>query len=473
MAEECARWRLSQAVSMTKGFAGQTCQFQDLPPVMSLSMSNPSSNPPSAEVMRQSDPSHPQSADTKESQTLQRLQRQNADLYLSLQRTQELNDLYRFIADTAADAIVAIDEHNEIIYANPGLQRLLGYRPFDLMGKPLVTLIPEHLRAAHTQAFERYLQSHQKTINWNGIELEVLHQEGHSIPVEVAFGAMQARDGSVRFTGFLRDIRERKRQEQLTRAQFAKTAHTHRVNTIGAFSSGLAHELNQPLSAICLHAGLITQGLKQEQNSEQAEALLHSAEELIQQSERASSIIKLIRSMIRQESPSMQLVPVKRIFETIRKLVSYRAREAAIDFKIIYPPDHWCVSAQEHQIEQLLLNLINNAFDAVELQSQEQRRVVLSCTDCEIKTFSIHVADTGPGISDDLQNKLFDSFVTSKSDGIGIGLNICQQIAQTHHGELIPRSNTPQGTIMTLNLPAVANSEPEMISSSDDRGTVI
>ncbi|HSZ01267.1 MAG TPA: PAS domain S-box protein, partial [Terriglobales bacterium] len=163
---------------------------------------------------------------------------------------------YRVMVETASDAVVCIDEKGAILLANPATTKVFGYDPADLIGKPLTMLMPEYLRKLHEDGFRRYAATGQRHINWQGTELTGLRKNGEEFPVEISFGELTA-DGHRIFTGFVRDISERKQAEELRASLYAtqlELAQVSRLTTMGELAASIAHEVNQPLTAVTNNA---------------------------------------------------------------------------------------------------------------------------------------------------------------------------------------------------------------------------
>ena len=156
---------------------------------------------------------------------------------------------HRLVVETAPDAVISIDESGAILFANPATVRIFGYDPTELIGKPLTVLMPEFLRKLHEKGFSRYLATGQRHINWQGTELTALRKNGQEFPVEISFGEL-SRDGHKVFTGFIRDISERKQAQQALQMTQMELARVSRLTTMGELAASIAHEVNQPLTAV-------------------------------------------------------------------------------------------------------------------------------------------------------------------------------------------------------------------------------
>ena len=167
---------------------------------------------------------------------------------------------HRVIVEAANDAVVSMDERGTILLANPATKRIFGYDPVEIVGKPMTMLMPEMMRKLHENGFRRYLATGKRHLNWQGVEVTAQRKDGQEFPVEVSFGELTS-DGHKVFTGFIRDISERKQAEdrlrasernlQMTQAELARVS---RLTTMGELAASIAHEVNQPLTAVINNA---------------------------------------------------------------------------------------------------------------------------------------------------------------------------------------------------------------------------
>src|SRR5580658_11325449 len=163
---------------------------------------------------------------------------------------------YRVVVEAANDAVVSMDESGAILLANPATRRIFGYDSAEMVGKPMTMLMPEMMRKLHENGFKRYLDTGKRHLNWQGVEVTAQRKDGQEFPVEVSFGELTS-DGHKAFTGFIRDISERKQAEEQLRASErnlqttrAELARVSRLTTMGELAASIAHEVNQPLTGV-------------------------------------------------------------------------------------------------------------------------------------------------------------------------------------------------------------------------------
>ncbi len=219
------------------------------------------------------------------------------------------------IVETANDAVVSMDETGAILLANPATGRIFGYEPVEIVGKPLTMLMPEMMRKLHENGFKRYLATGKRHVNWQGVELTAQRKNGQEFAVEVSFGELTS-DGHKVFTGFIRDISERKQAEdqlraserslQMTQAELARVS---RLTTMGELAASIAHEVNQPLTAVINNASACLR-LLANRNLE-PEVLRRALEGIIADGTRASAVLARIRAFIKKEPAEKNSVGYK------------------------------------------------------------------------------------------------------------------------------------------------------------------
>jgi C4-dicarboxylate-specific signal transduction histidine kinase len=247
-----------------------------------------------------------------------------------------------------------------------------------------------------------------------------------------------------------RDITERRQHEEASRVQQEKIQITSRLTTMGEMASSLAHELNQPLTAISNYSMGAVALVKSGQTD--PEKLLPALEKAAAQAQRAGKIISRIREFVKRSEPRRQTVDIHTILDYAMSLAEIDARKRGIEIEVQAPKDLPDVYADPILIEQVLLNLIKNGIEAMD--HSERPTLVVRVT-CAQSTMEVAVVDTGHGLSD--PDRLFEPFFSTKSEGLGMGLNICRTIIESHHGRLWALNNPNGGTTFRFTLPCAPN----------------
>jgi PAS domain S-box-containing protein len=381
----------------------------------------------------------------------ERRQQESARLYLE-QR-------YRVMVETASDAVVCMDQNGAILLANPATARVFGHEPAELIGQPLTVLMPEFLRKLHDDGFRRYLATGQRHINWQGAELTGLRKNGQEFPVEVSFGEVHA-DGHRIFTGFIRDISERKQAEELRASLHTiqlELARVARLTTMGEFAASIAHEVNQPLTAVTNNANACLRLLAR--RNLDPEVLRGALEEIVADGTRASAVIARIRGFIKKEPAEREKLDVNDVIQEVLAL----ARRELSENRVVLEPQLAkalpLVLADRVQLQQVLLNLVMNGIEAMTAVADRPRMLWVQSRVDESSDILVTVRDSGTGLGSE-GDRVFAPFFTTKTRGMGMGLPISRSLVESHGGRLWASPNSPHGAMFSFTLPVAAGSLP-------------
>jgi two-component system sensor kinase FixL len=351
------------------------------------------------------------------------------------------------VMDAAVDAVVLIDHTGLISAFNRAAERLFGWNAAEVLGRNVSLLMPEPDRSAHDQYLARHLQTGIAHIIGVGRKVQARRRDGTLFPAHLSVGRMGEAEPP-QFVGFLRDITA----EEEARRSSERLMHVSRMATIGEMAAGVAHELNQPLTAIAnyAHASQRFLALPSPDLEETREAVREIAAEAL----RAGAIIRRLRSLARGGDDARETVRVKDLIEEIRLLSQADARSQ--DAKLRFELDENAPDVHVHRVQvmQLLLNLIRNALESLQADPPGNREVLVRSRRLERGDCEIAVCDNGPGVSPQMLDRLFDPFCTTKTHGTGLGLPMSQTIAQAHGGSVRHEPARPRGACFILSLPA-------------------
>ena len=367
----------------------------------------------------------------------------------------------RVIVEAANDAVITMDEKGAILLANPATRRIFGYDPVEIVGKPMTMLMPEMMRTLHENGFRRYLATGKRHLNWQGVEVTAQRKDGQEFPVEVSFGELTS-DGHKVFTGFIRDISERKQAEDQLRASErnlqttqAELARVSRLTTMGELAASIAHEVNQPLTAVINNASACLRLLAN--NNLEPEVLRRALAGIIADGTRASTVLARIRAFIKKEPAEKSELDIN---EVIHEVLVLAGREL-YEHEVL--PDHQLnadlpsVLADRVQLQQVLLNLIMNGIEAMAAVSDRPRLLGLQSRIDESGDVLVAVSDSGTGFGLEL-DRVFNPFFTTKANGMGMGLSISRSLVESHGGRLWAAPNSPHGAVFSFTLPATGGS---------------
>lgn len=379
-------------------------------------------------------------------ETLRSMGRRASDAELKLDRREEQ---IRSIFSTVPDAAIVIDSEGRIVSFNTAAERQFGYKEQDVQGKNVNCLMPQPYKGQHDGYLHRYFQTGERRIIGTGRVVAAQRADGSTFPIMLSVGEVKSGD-RVYFTGFIRDLTEHADAQAQLEQLHGELARLSRLNELGEMASTLAHELNQPLSAI---ANYVQGSVRLLANpDEDAIAMVRTAlDETAKQSLRAGKIIHHLREAATHGSTEMKRDSLRSIIEEAAALALAGTKEKGIKTVFDYQAASDNVFVDRVQIQQVLINLIRNAGEA--MRTSPRHELTLTTSMLSDGTIAVDVADTGPGIAEEIQQQLFQPFVTSKPGGMGIGLAISKRIIEAHDGEISVSRNAEGGATFRFTLP--------------------
>jgi PAS domain S-box-containing protein len=369
----------------------------------------------------------------------------------------ESEERYRTIAETATDSIITIDEAGQIVFANSSTEKIFGYSTEELIGKPITMLIPEHLYEAHNQGFNNYLTTEIRRTLWNALDFTGLHKSGLEIPIEVSFGET-AKGGKRYFTGIIRDITERKQAEQALHESEERLRQAQKLEAIGRLAGGIAHDFNNILTSIIGYSDISLRRIPKN------DPLCRNLEEIRKAADRAANLTHQLLAYSRKQILQPSFLDLNEIIVDLEKMLHRLIGEdVMLDIRLV---GHLgTIKADKGQIEQVLMNLVVNARDAMPKGGEVSIRTanVEIHEPINFKTFSIppdkyvllQVSDTGHGMSEEVKAQLFEPFFTTKEvgKGTGLGLATVYGIIKQSGGYITVDSETDKGTTFNIYFP--------------------
>ena len=355
----------------------------------------------------------------------------------------------RSIIETVPDALIVIDEGGLIQSFSPAAERLFGYRAAEVEGRNVSLLMPSPYREQHDGYLSHYLHTGERRIIGIGRVVVGQRADGSTFPMELAVGEVKLRDRRL-FTGFVRDITERQTTRERLHELQSELLHASRLSAMGQMASALAHELNQPLTAVINYVQACRRLLAG--GNAPRERLHDVMDKAVAQASRAGQIIQRMRQFIQKGETERQLESINKVVEEASALALVGARESGIVVRLELSPDLPPVLVDRIQIQQVVLNLVRNATEA--LAAVERRELTIRTSRPNGALVDVAVSDTGPGLSAEVVDQLFQPFVTTKPKGMGLGLSISRSIIEAHGGRLQAIANPEGGVTFRLSLPA-------------------
>jgi len=395
---------------------------------------------------------------------------------------------YRQLTEATLDGIVLVDQEGVVQLFNPSAERMFGYTANEVIGQNVRLLIPETLQVLHDSGMRRYLETRQGRFIGRTMEVSGLRKDGVEFPIEIALSVLASGlegatgQESVRFLGALRDLTERNKIRGVL-------VQNEKLASIGLLSAGVAHEINNPLAFVGNNVVVLqrdVQGLLsllqlyEEARATLADACPELASRILEQEEeldiaytrdnlprllnrtrdgveRVNRIVQSLRGLARTDAPKVHEISLPDLIDSNLEILRGRYKHGGVEVKQEHDanPRLWCVSTQ---ISQLILNLLVNAFQALENEHKEGGVITIR-TRRDGEQMILEVADNGPGIPLENQKRLFDPFFTTKDvgEGTGLGLSICHNIVTAHGGTIEVASKPGEGAAFRIFLPLQPN----------------
>jgi two-component system sensor kinase FixL len=360
------------------------------------------------------------------------------------------------LLDAAVDAIIVIDERGAIVRFNKAAERLFGWPAADVVGEGIAILMAPTDAQGHRGFVERYLDTGNAHIIGVGREVLARRRDGSYFPASLAVGEART-PGGRRFVGLMRDLTRQKQVEEEALRHRDEMLHASRLTTMGEMAAAMAHEINQPLSAIATYTAACQRLL--EQGDEARGDVTIALREISGQAHRAGQIIQRMRNFTRSRESQRKVVDVAALIEEIRPLAELDAKAHHVGLTISIDPGLLPVNADGVQIQQVVLNLLRNGVDAMADKPESERELTLRASSGPGSAIRIAITDRGHGVSEADRGRLFTPFFTTKPTGMGMGLAISRSIVTAHGGKLDCMNNPEGGATFFLSLPTAVEAD--------------
>jgi two-component system, LuxR family, sensor kinase FixL len=353
------------------------------------------------------------------------------------------------ILASVPDAMVVTDESGKILAFSRAAEALFGFRAEEVIGQPVNMLMAGRDKANHGNYIGNYLRTGERQIIGKGRVVIASRADGTQFPIDLKIG--EARVGEhFLFTAFIRDLTEQQRSELRMQEMQSELVHFSRLSAVGTMASALAHELNQPLTAVANYLEA-SRDLLDSPDPETKEILREALTEAARQAVRAGEIVRKLRSYVSRGEVDARPVSLGPLLSDAIALSKLSRDLADIPIKLDLDEDADLVMGDPIQIQQVAINLIRNAMDAL-ANTQDARITIRVHPAAEPGFVTVEVCDNGPGLTAELRENIFKPFATSKSQGMGLGLSICQTIVEAHGGVIRAISPPEGGTCFLFTL---------------------
>lgn len=369
--------------------------------------------------------------------------------------------LLDLVIQTAPDAIVTIDDRGKVLSFSPAAERMFGYAQEEVVGRNVSCLMPAPQRKQHDGYLARYKATGEKRVIGIGRQVQAQRRNGEIFVAEIAVGERRS-GGQHVFTGFIRDVTDRLEAERKAARLQRMLDRVSRIQMLGEMSTALAHEISQPLAAITSFARATGRVLGDpDAKTDKAQIYL---DRIAKEALRAGEILKRMQQLVERGKADLRPEDINALMQESVALSNLQPDHAGYEIRFELAEDLPPVLADRIQIQQVIINLLRNAAEAA--NGEDQDDIHVSTTLFEAKKainlrakrnaadeVLVTIGDGGPGLAQEISDRLFEPFVTTKQDGLGIGLAVCRTIIKAHNGKIWAETNAEGGADFHFTLP--------------------
>jgi PAS domain S-box-containing protein len=362
----------------------------------------------------------------------------------------------RLILDSSLDAVITIDASDTITGWSKSAEDIFGWSCEEAVGKRIMdTIIPMQYREAHLRGCEHFLATGEGPILNRRIEITALHRAGHEFPVELTVTGIRL-ESNWHFTAFVRDLTDKRRVEEALREAREELTRVTRLTAMEQLSASIAHEINQPLTAVAANSDTCMYWLSREE-PDLAKARA-AAQRLGKDARRASEIIARIKALMNKTPVERVLLDINEMIRDVMKLTQGELRKHRITTLADLHESVPRIKGDRVQLQQVILNLVLNSIESMTLVEDRPRTLSIRSRVLDDRMVEVSFHDTGVGLDSTVVDRLFDAFFTTKRNGTGMGLAICRSIIEAHDGHISAAPGAPFGAVFQFSLPVADRS---------------
>ncbi len=374
----------------------------------------------------------------------------------------ESEERYRVIVDTASDAILTIDEESVIVFANPAVEKIFGFAPDEITGKPMTMLMPERLRNSHLTAMKRHIRTGKRNIKWEAVELPGLHKAGNELPLEISYGEF-IKGERYFFTGIVRDISDRKQAEKEKEYKDMLERFNQELETLVAertmslMSLKLADRVRTPAAVIGWTGKRILE------RGDGLEKIKENVSKIIEEAEKLEITVKDFQSLLKIKEPVFSYGDVNEIVRDILPIIEREASRKEVRPVANLSEKPLRINAQKDLLRMAVFNILRNAVEA----TPEGGRITIE-TSAKGDNVILSISDTGSGIPKGMLEKIFDPLYSATIYKFGMGLPLVKQIISEHLGVISVESEEGKGTTFRIVFPVRWTEKSEAAKSEQE-----
>jgi PAS domain S-box-containing protein len=370
---------------------------------------------------------------------------------MDITERKQAEEQFRLVVEAAPSAMIMVNTEGRITLANTQAEAVFGYAREELIGHPIEMLVPERFRSHHTDDRRGYFGDARARLMGAGRELFGRRKDGSEVPIEIGLNPIHTSEGLFVLASII-DISERKRAELEAARQRNELAHLSRVSTLGELSGSLAHELNLPLTAILSNAQA-AQRILANSDADLTE-LREILNDIVTEDKRAGEVIRRLRLLLKKGEVQQHCLDINEVVEDVLKLMRSDLINQKVTVNCELARHLPTVTGDPVQLQQVLLNLVVNACDAmVDCNTPKRRLLIRTGTGNENGAVLVSVTDRGGSIPEEKMEQIFEPFFTTKEKGMGLGLSVCRTIIAAHRGKLWAANNADCGATFHFSLP--------------------
>jgi PAS domain S-box-containing protein len=373
----------------------------------------------------------------------------------AVQALEASEEKYRLLVENQTDLVVKLDTEGGLTFVSPSYCEMFDASEDELLGRPFTPLLTDSTGKDTSENWDKLLRAPYRC----ELERRMMTAHGWRWLAWAAKSVLDDELGLVEIVASGRDITEQKRAEEQAREHLTELAHVSRLSSMGEMGSALAHELNQPLAAMLSYAQACLRLLKG--GNVDATELRVALTRVAKNAERAGDIVRNLRHFVAKTEPQTKSVNVNYLVREVLRLVRPELRESEITLTLDLADDLQPIETDNIQIQQVIFNLLQNGIEAINGSTGGERQLAIRTGRVGEDSIEISVSDTGGGIPADMMDRLFEPFVTTKPNGMGIGLSISRSIVDAHGGRLWATPNPKRGATFHLRLPTRSESNDD------------